>query len=448
MRRDIPPAPTWRPLTEAERLTRPDPGGRPPPPTATFPRRDDAGGRLRLGLVMPVCYAAGAEEHSRQLVAGLDPSRFTWRGLAVLDGPGAGDPGMFARFSDLLPVAYGRPAAAELAAAVDVLVGWDLGDFPASLAARPGRPAVVAVGHSPPESSWGLKAMTPLDGVDVVVAVSELAVDTIPEARRDGVRVIWNAIDPARLVAGRSRAEMRRAWGVPEAAKVVGFYGRFSEEKGIDVLPGLAASLPAGWHVVAVGRGHLRTSLAGPANLHLPGGDDAAGDVLGAFDRLVSPSHFESFGLSMGEAMHLGLPVVATPAGIVRLHRGLAREVPIRSTGRAWADAVLADVADPEGTSARVARARAFADVHLGLGRMAREWGDLIGSLAAPRPAVEPAARDRVNSCPHRGNELPISAYILAGCCGGGPTRFECRAGRGKVPGQPTLRDCLQCVSA
>lgn len=58
--------------------------------------------------------------------------------------------------------------------------------------------------------------------------------------------------------------------------------------------------------------------------------------------------------------------------------------------------------------------------------------------------AIDPAIRDRVNACPDRGNELPVSAYAAEGCCSGA-TRFECRGGKGFVAGQPTLAECLAC---
>lgn len=64
-----------------------------------------------------------------------------------------------------------------------------------------------------------------------------------------------------------------------------------------------------------------------------------------------------------------------------------------------------------------------------------------------PRATMNPAVRDAVNACPDRGGELPVSAYVLEGCCAGS-TRFECKAGKGKVPGQPTLQDCLDCRTA
>jgi hypothetical protein len=63
--------------------------------------------------------------------------------------------------------------------------------------------------------------------------------------------------------------------------------------------------------------------------------------------------------------------------------------------------------------------------------------------LSVPRPTVDPAIRDAVNSCPDRGSVLPISMQDDCGCRG--RELSACKAGKGKVPGRVTLRDCLVC---
>lgn len=61
-----------------------------------------------------------------------------------------------------------------------------------------------------------------------------------------------------------------------------------------------------------------------------------------------------------------------------------------------------------------------------------------------PEPQSDfPAVRDRVNACPDRGGVLPISMQDDCGCRG--RELSECRAGKGKVAGRVTLRECLAC---
>jgi hypothetical protein len=64
-----------------------------------------------------------------------------------------------------------------------------------------------------------------------------------------------------------------------------------------------------------------------------------------------------------------------------------------------------------------------------------------------PVPAViPPEVVEAISRCVHRGSELPMSDPVYSrGCCGGGKTRWECRDGRGSVPGKPTLSDCVGC---
>jgi hypothetical protein len=68
---------------------------------------------------------------------------------------------------------------------------------------------------------------------------------------------------------------------------------------------------------------------------------------------------------------------------------------------------------------------------------------DQIERVEAIRSTIKPAVRDAVNACAFRGSVLPISMQDDCGCRGG--ELSECRAGRGKVPGRVTLRDCLSC---
>jgi hypothetical protein len=62
--------------------------------------------------------------------------------------------------------------------------------------------------------------------------------------------------------------------------------------------------------------------------------------------------------------------------------------------------------------------------------------------------AVDPELRDRVNACQYRGAEGGlILTEAERTCCCGGAERTECRAGKGKIPGRVTLRECLECMA-
>jgi glycosyltransferase involved in cell wall biosynthesis len=104
---------------------------------------------------------------------------------------------------------------------------------------------------------------------------------------------------------------------------VVGSVGRFSPEKGLEVL---LEALPELESVTAVlvGDGPERARLEELAaglgvadRVVLPGWQDEPAAQLRSFDVLVSPSHSEALPLAIVEAMLAGLPVVATDVGSV-----------------------------------------------------------------------------------------------------------------------------------
>jgi hypothetical protein len=65
--------------------------------------------------------------------------------------------------------------------------------------------------------------------------------------------------------------------------------------------------------------------------------------------------------------------------------------------------------------------------------------------VANPIDVPDVEARVRVlaaiRTCPQRGASLPVSLQPECGCA----ELYECRAGKGKVPGQVTTADCWTC---
>jgi len=125
-------------------------------------------------------------------------------------------------------------------------------------------------------------------------------------------------------------AAARRRLGLPEAATVFTFLGRFSERKNPLLLAEALARLPSDCGALGlfVGEGPLAGDLAarlaalnlGERTRVLPFQSDVS-DVLTASDVVVLPSNEESFGLILVEAAAFAKPVVATrtegPAEIV-----------------------------------------------------------------------------------------------------------------------------------
>ncbi|HTU16664.1 MAG TPA: glycosyltransferase [Gemmataceae bacterium] len=201
------------------------------------------------------------------------------------------------------------------------------------LAARRRKVPVVAVARGWTGESFKVRLYERLDRfhlrfMDQVVCVSEAQAARVRRAgvRADRIRVIYNAIDPARFLEpdARYRAKLMRYFRQPRT-HIIGAAGRLSPEKGFDVLVRAAERVlreqpSAGF--VLFGEGPERASLqkqinaAGLGQSFVLAGFRADLDrFLPHFDLLVLPSHTEGMPNVVLEAFGAGVPVVATAVG-------------------------------------------------------------------------------------------------------------------------------------
>ena len=338
-------------------------------------------GKVRVGLVAPGLHVGGSEMWQLALARHADQSKIQWVGCAVIGQNADIDPTMHKTTSALMPVLIGQGSLPSLASQCDVLVSWSV-DGMEELGRMPNRPALVFVSHFPVDSGgWGNGVANMLAGVDRWVAVSQLSAESIRGRVTAPITIIMNAVDPERLQPTKSRAETLAAWSLPTNAKVAGYLGRLSPEKDPLAMARLAESLPANWYAVVVGDGGLRNQLGLHPQLRVVGTMNA-GDALGAFDVLVSPSRYESFGLSIAEAIFLNKPLVSTSAGLVKMVPGLAEPIPIGADGSTLATAVLWAHASGPTPAAQAFKPK------LGPERFGREWTDLLIAMAPGTPAI------------------------------------------------------------
>jgi glycosyltransferase involved in cell wall biosynthesis len=107
------------------------------------------------------------------------------------------------------------------------------------------------------------------------------------------------------------------------AGPIIGSAGRLTDQKGYDLLIRALSGLP-GARLVLVGDGPQRGALEGLAvqlgvadRLHITGWIADARAHLPGFDVFALPSRWEGMPLGIIEAMHAGLPVVASDVGSV-----------------------------------------------------------------------------------------------------------------------------------
>jgi len=191
------------------------------------------------------------------------------------------------------------------------------------------------------------------------------------ELARGGIRpgrlhVIPNAWSPGAPPA--PRAEARRALGIPDHVFAVGWVGRVSREKGLDVLVDalpLLAALPV--RLVVLGDGPERGAVAARAarlgvaeRIDWRGAVHGAGRWMAAFDAWVLSSRTEGTPVTLFEAVAAGTPVVATRVGGVPDVVASATEALLVPPERpdALAAALRAVHGDPAGAAARAERAR------------------------------------------------------------------------------------------
>ena len=139
---------------------------------------------------------------------------------------------------------------------------------------------------------------------------------------------IPHGIDLRRLAAGNDLApqgdDLRNSLGVSAGVFLMGFLGRFMEQKGflplLDALEILGRDVvPRPYHIVAVGSGDYMREYRREADRRGLGGVLSfleavpnAATILRQLDLLVMPSLWEAAGLLAMEAMALGVPVLGS----------------------------------------------------------------------------------------------------------------------------------------
>jgi glycosyltransferase involved in cell wall biosynthesis len=203
---------------------------------------------------------------------------------------------------------------------------------------------------------------------DAVVAVSEkLRSDLVAGGLApDRVHLLRNAWQPAR--PGLSRDEARSALGLDPEARVAGWVGRLSAEKGPEVaIEALAACGDPNVTLSVIGSGPqeerlralaARRNVASRVRWH--GVVPDAGSHLAAFDALLLTSWTEGTPIVLLEAMAAEVPVVTTAVGGVP-DVVSDREAVLVDAGDAAAvgRALNAVFADPDGARRRAHAARA-----------------------------------------------------------------------------------------
>ncbi|HUC60461.1 MAG TPA: glycosyltransferase [Alphaproteobacteria bacterium] len=234
---------------------------------------------------------------------------------------------------------------------------------------------------------------------DLVIANSEEGARDIARRgfRARKVAVVANGIDTENFARDpAARLALRRDWGVPEGAFLVGHAGRLDPMKGHDLFLEAAANLArddAGLRFVSVGAGDrtylarlkLRaTSLELEGRLIWAGGRADMARCYAALDLFCSSSRYgEGFPNVVAEAMACGVPCVATDLGAARAIVGELGLVvpPGDASALAKALATMIGRVKSEGPSLAASTRRSI-ETRFGVVRLAAETEALLRDLA------------------------------------------------------------------
>jgi len=194
---------------------------------------------------------------------------------------------------------------------------------------------------------------------DAVVAVSQKLARELPSPRTHTVPNAWTLHHPS-----LSRNEARAGLGLSAEDIVVGWVGRISREKGLDILiEALPHVADLGLTIAVIGDGKERPALEARARelgakVLWCGRVADAGRFFPAFDAFVLSSRTEGTPIVLFEAMHARIPVVAAAVGGVPdvVSRDEALLVP-RGDARKLAGALREVFDNPGETASRATRA-------------------------------------------------------------------------------------------
>jgi glycosyltransferase involved in cell wall biosynthesis len=157
---------------------------------------------------------------------------------------------------------------------------------------------------------------------DAVIAVSRPLIHRLVRGGvpRERIHCVPNGFAPPEYILERSAA--RQKLGIGADACVAAWVGRLSREKGADVMLDAISKCDPSWQFSIIGDGPERDRLRQQA-ARLGIGDRVtwhgfvsnAGSLLAAFDAFVLSSRTEGTPIALFEAMHSGVPVVATRVG-------------------------------------------------------------------------------------------------------------------------------------
>lgn len=186
----------------------------------------------------------------------------------------------------------------------------------------PPRADIISVAHG--NCKWTKNYIEKVVGhTNSFVGVSSKTAKLVHEWTGKDCAIIENGVDTDTLIPTMTRDEMRREFGIPNDAFVIGYTGRTTEEKQIPLLLQAASKIPNAWVLIVgwssqIDHYSIAQSLGIADRVRMvPPVQGPIANALIAMDVFSFLSREEGFGLSVMEALMFGLPVATTDVGVV-----------------------------------------------------------------------------------------------------------------------------------
>jgi glycosyltransferase involved in cell wall biosynthesis len=371
--------------------------------------------RPRVLQLLATGGTGGAQESYTGLLLRLDRAAYEVRALSLSSGSAVQRLRRLGLEVDVIDEADDEAAVRELTAylvhnEIDLLHAHmyraEVVGARAALAA--GTAVVMATVHSSrvrsAEDIATLAALTPVMDRLIVPSASIVAKVRAEGRGAASFSVIPNGVDLARFDLPVAACALRREFGIPREAPLLGVVARLEPEKGhrylIEAMPAILRGAPETWLVI-VGEGSLDGELRAQAAA-LPRGardrivftgrrEDVAA-ITGDVDVAVLPSLREAQGISILEAMARRKPVVASAVGGIPevLTNGLDGLLVPPADPAALADACIRLACSPE-LRARMGEAgRATVEARFSLDAMVRRIEEVYDEELVRAGALPP----------------------------------------------------------
>jgi glycosyltransferase involved in cell wall biosynthesis len=340
----------------------------------------------------------GAQESYTGLLLRLDRSAYEVRALSLSSGSAVQRLRRLGLEVEVIDEADDEAAVRELTAylvrnEIDLLHAhmYRAEVIGARAAVAAGTAVVMATVHSSrvrsPEDVATLAALTPV--MDrLIVPSSSIAAKVRAEGRgAASFSVVPNGVDLDRFDLPVAACALRREFGIPGDAPLLGVVARLEPEKGhrylIEAMPAILSGAPETWLVI-VGEGSLEGELrslaasqpgAAPDRVVFTGRRDDVAAITAEIDVAVLPSLREAQGISILEAMARRLPVVASAVGGIPevLTNGLDGLLVSPADPRALAEACIRLACSPELRTRMGEAGRATVETRFSLDAMVRQ---------------------------------------------------------------------------